>query len=172
VGGVLGGLVLFVQMAVYNGVSGMGFWSLLNSCFAAFVFPDISRGTRGEPMIAHNTAGVAMDSPLVASHLVVGALLHLAESVVAGIAFAVVLALLLRAGIRLLASPLTYVIAAMVGGALLYGIMMYAVAPVLNPEIIQFTPRVHFFVGHLLFGATVGAFVAGRCAPGQHADLA
>lgn len=169
VGGLLGGLVLFAQIAIYDGVSGMGFWSLLNSCFAAFVFPDTSRTTRGEPTMAHDMTDMARDSPLVASHLIVGALLHLAVSAAIGIAFVVLLALLLRAGIRLLANPVTYVIAAMIGGALLYLVVIYAVAPVVNPEIVQFTPRVQFFVGHLLFGATVGAFVAWRSAPGQHA---
>lgn len=172
VGGLLGGLVLFAQMAVYDGVSGMGFWSLLNSCFAAFVFPDTSMTTRGEPMMAHDMTGTVMDSPLVASHLIVGALLHLAVSAVVGIAFAVVLALVLRAGIRVLANPVTYVTAAMIGGALLYVIMMYVVAPGLNPEIVQLTPRVQFFVGHLLFGATVGVFVVWRSAPVQHAARA
>lgn len=168
VGGLLGGLVLFVQMAIYNGVTGMGFWSILNSCFAAFVFPEASMGAMGESMMEHGMEhGMAMDGPIVASHLAVGALLHLGLSALAGIAFVLVLALLLRAGIRILANPVAYVVAAMVGGALLYMIMMYGVSPALNPEIVQFTPHAPFFVGHLLFGATVGAFVSWRCAPGR-----
>lgn len=69
----------------------------------------------------------------------------------------------------MLANPVAYLVAAMVGGALLYVIMMYGVAPALNPEIVQFTRRAPFFVGHLLFGATVGAFVSWRCAPDRHA---
>jgi hypothetical protein len=113
-GGLLGGLVLFAVTAVYNAMTGMGFWSILNSCFAAFVFPNASMGAMGEPMMAHGMA--MMNSPIVASHLVVGAVLHLAMSAVAGIVFVLVLVLLLRAGIRPLAHPVAYVLAAMVGG--------------------------------------------------------
>lgn len=39
VGGLLGGLVLFAVMAIYNAMTGMGFWSILNACLAVFVFP-------------------------------------------------------------------------------------------------------------------------------------
>jgi hypothetical protein len=42
---------------------------------------------------------------------------------------------------------------------LLYVIMMYALGPALNTDIVNFTPRVPFFVSHLLFGATVGVWV-------------
>ena len=41
VGGLLGGLVLFLLMAAYNASAGTGFWTILNVCFAAWVF----RGT-------------------------------------------------------------------------------------------------------------------------------
>jgi hypothetical protein len=49
---------------------------------------------------------------------------------------------------------------------------LVGVVPTLNPEIVQYTPRVQFFVGHLLFGATVGALVSWRSAPRHHAALA
>ncbi|MGH3522472.1 MAG: hypothetical protein ACRDU4_06500 [Mycobacterium sp.] len=100
-------------------------------------------------------------------HGAAGAVLHLGLSAVAGIAFVLVLALGLGAGLHALANPVAYVVAAMLGGALLYAIMISGVAPLLNPEIVQSTPRVPFFVGHLLFGATVGAFVSWRYAPGR-----
>jgi hypothetical protein len=100
--------------------------------------------------------------PIVASHVVVGAGLHLAMSAVAGIAFALVLAVLIRAGLRLLATPVAFVGAAMAGGALLYAIMLYAVAPHLNRTIVDFTPRVPFFLAHLAFGAVLGIYVYWR----------
>jgi len=100
-----------------------------------------------------------MNEPLSASHVIVGGLLHLAMSAFAGAAFAVVLAVLIRAGVRTLASPAWYVAAATAGGALLYVIMLYGLAPALNTEIVNFTPRVPFFFSHLLFGATVGGWV-------------
>ena len=162
VGGLLGGLALFVVMAIYNATTGMGFWSILNACFAAFVFP--SARMMPEPSMAKGMAEPMMAQPIVAGHLVVGAVLHVVMSAVFGIAFALVLALLLRAGLRLVANPAGYVVAGLLGGALLYVIMMYAVAPALNSEIVDFTPRVPFFVSHLLFGATVGAFVWWRSA--------
>jgi hypothetical protein len=80
-------------------------------------------------------------------------------SAAAGIAFAVVLAVLIRAGLRVLATPAGYVTAAVAGGALLYVIMLYGFAPLWNTEIVDFTPRVPFFLSHLLYGATVGGWV-------------
>jgi hypothetical protein len=56
------------------------------------------------------------------------------------------------------------VAAATAGGALLYVIMLYGFAPLWNSEIVNFTPRLPFFFGHLLFGATVGGWVYWRLA--------
>jgi hypothetical protein len=191
IGGLLGGLAMFFVLAGYNASSGMGFLTILNVCFAAWVF----RGTTmtaampaghmaGSPMpketamaspmpghsaMAGNAAmgshgmgheGMAMmNQPVLASHVIVGGLLHLAMSAFAGVAFAIVLAVLIRAGLRVLATPAGYVAAAVAGGALLYVIMLYGFAPLWNTEIVDFTPRVPFFLGHLLFGATVGGWV-------------
>ena len=38
-------------------------------------------------------------------------------------------------------------------------IMPYGFAPLWNTEIVDFTPRVPFFLGHLLFGAVAGGWV-------------
>jgi hypothetical protein len=38
IGGLLGGTGLFLVMAGYNAANTMGFWALVNTCFAAFVF--------------------------------------------------------------------------------------------------------------------------------------
>jgi hypothetical protein len=183
VGGLLGGLVMFFVMAGYDASAGMGFWTILNVCFAAWVF----RGTAmaaamptGHGMAVHHNATAMgmhhekvgmhhamgttamMNEPLSASHVIVGGLLHLAMSAFAGVAFAVVLALLIRAGLRVLATPAGYVAAAAGGGALLYVVMMYVFAPLWNTEIVNFTPRVPFFLSHLLFGAAVGGWVYWR----------
>jgi hypothetical protein len=61
-----------------------------------------------------------------ASHLAVGAILRTAMSATAGVAFAVALAVLIRAGFGLLATPVGYVLGGAAGGALLYVIMVYA----------------------------------------------
>jgi len=194
VGGLLGGLVMFFLMAGYNASSGMGFLTILNVCFAAWVF----RGTTmaampaehmatsampahkkmashhamaspipthsamaGHAAMGHEATGAAamMNQPLLASHVIVGGLLHLAMSAFAGAAFAVVLAVLIRFGLRALATPAGYVTGAMAAGALLYVIMLYGFAPLWNTEIVNFTPRVPFFLSHLLFGATIGGWV-------------
>lgn len=57
-----------------------------------------------------------MNEPLSASHVIVGGLLHLAMSAGARIAFAVVPAGLIRAGLRVLTTPAGYVTAAAAGG--------------------------------------------------------
>jgi len=179
VAGLLGGLVMFFLMAGYNASAGMGFLTILNVCFAAWVFrgtamtaampAEHAMGMHHKAMGMHHMAtgmhhhGMAaaamMNEPLSASHVIVGGLLHLAMSAFAGAAFAVVLAVLIMAGARVLASPAGYVIAGAAGGALLYVIMIYGLAPALNSEIVNFTPRVPFFFSHLLFGATVGGWV-------------
>src|SRR5216684_3839539 len=175
VGGLLGGMVLFLLMASYNASTGMGFLTILNVCFAAWVFRGAgmtaaampakhmaesampAHGKMASPMPTHSAMASAMPShtamashaamghhamgttammnePLVASHAIVGGLLHLAMSAGTGAAFAVALAVLIRSGLRVLATPAGYVAAAVAGGALLYVIMIYAVAPAWNSE--------------------------------------
>jgi hypothetical protein len=189
VGGLLGGLALFFLMAGYNASDGTGFWSIINVCFAAWVFrglvmtpamPEKHMATSAMPShsamasampthsamasnaaMGHHEMGAAamMKQPLVASHAIVGGLLHLAMSAFAAIAFAVVLAVLIQSGLRMLATPAGYVAAAAAGGALLYVIMMYGFAPLWNTNIVNFTPRVPFFLSHLLYGAVAGGWV-------------
>jgi hypothetical protein len=184
VGGLLGGLVMFFVMAGYNASAGMGFWTIINVCFAAWVFrglimtapmpeehmaksampshsamPGHSAMASHAEMGHHGMGAAMMNEPLVASHAIVGGLLHLAMSAGAGMAFAVVLAVLIRSGLRVLATPAGYVGAAAAGGALLYVIMMYGFAPLWNTNIVNFTPRVPFFLSHLLYGAVVGGWV-------------
>lgn len=169
IGGLLGGLVLFAIMASYNTANGMGFWAILNSCFAAFVYQSAQMspmaGTHERAMPGHQMMSMGSDK-IVTSHVIVGGLLHLAMSIGAGIVFAVVLAVLIRAGLRQLASPLMYVLGGAAGGALLYVIMMEGIAPQLNRTIVDFTPRLPFFWAHLAFGATVAAYTYWRTTSG------
>jgi len=46
---------------------------------------------------------------------------------------------------------------------------MYGFAPLWNTEIVDFTPRVPFFVSHLLFGAVVGGWVYRMLGPARAA---
>jgi hypothetical protein len=219
IGGLLGGLLLFLFMGGYYRANQVGFTSMLSFCFAGFVY-STSSSAMGQMAGAHSTmpmagsesttagahssmpmagsettmAGAHSSMPMAgsattmagghaigashaaaashgmgmmmgsapASHLAVGAILHTAMSATAGVAFAVALAVLIRAGFGLLATPVGYVLGGAAGGALLYVIMVYAVAPALNTNISDFTPRGPFFVAHLVYGATVAAFVYWR----------
>src|SRR5262249_39579598 len=72
-GGLVGGLVMFFVMAGYNASAGMGFLTILNVCFAAWVFRGTAMpaGTMGEsPMPAHT----AMASPMPGHSAMVGAM--------------------------------------------------------------------------------------------------
>jgi hypothetical protein len=194
VGGLLGGLVMFFVMAGYNASAGLGFLTILNVCFSAWVFRGTATATvmpekqmashtaKASPMPSHSamasamptqsamaghtamghagkSAAAMMNQPILASHVIVGGLLHLAMSAFAAVAFAVVLAVLIRAGLRVLATPAGYLAGATAGGALLYVIMLYGFAPLWNTEIVNFTPRIPFFLSHLLYGAAVGGWV-------------
>jgi hypothetical protein len=187
IGGLLGGLLLFLFMGGYYRANQIGFTSMLSFCFAGFVYSTSSSGM-GQMAGAHSSMPMAgsettmagghamgashaaaashgmgmMMGSAPASHLAVGAILHTAMSASAGVAFAVALAVLIRAGFGLLATPVGYVLGGAAGGALLYVIMMYGVAPALNTNISDFTPRGPFFIAHLIYGATVAAFVYWR----------
>ncbi len=166
IGGLLGGTGLFLVMAGYNAANNMGFWAILNACFAAFVYKSAGMTSMtpmpGEAGMAHHAMG---GQHIVASHVAVGTVLHLAMSIGAGVAFAIVLAVLIRTGLRILSTAVGYLLGGAAGGALLYLIMMEAVAPHLNRTIVEFTPRTPFFLAHLLFGAVVTAYVYWRAAP-------
>ena len=49
VGGLLGGLLMFFVLAGYNASSGMGFLTILNVCFAAWVFRGTSMRAAAPP---------------------------------------------------------------------------------------------------------------------------
>jgi hypothetical protein len=208
VGGLVGGLLLFLFMGGYYRANQVGFTSMLSFCFAGFVYSPSSTGmgemTGSHPMTANSMPmsgsettmtgahssmamsggqttvagahamggshavasshgmGMMMSGSAPTSHLVVGSILHAVMSATAGIAFAIALAMLIRAGFGWLATPVGYVLGGAAGGALLYVIMMYAVAPALNTNISDFTPRGPFFLSHLVYGATVAGFVYWR----------
>src|SRR6516225_2118981 len=67
VGGLLGGLVMFFLMAGYNASAGMGFLTILNVCFAAWVF-------RGAAMTAAMpaTAGTMHHEAMGTHHMAMG----------------------------------------------------------------------------------------------------
>src|SRR5262249_15087267 len=58
VGGLLGGLVMFFLMAGYNASAGTGFLTILNVCFAAWVFRGTAMTAAHGMAMHHGTMGV------------------------------------------------------------------------------------------------------------------
>jgi hypothetical protein len=78
-------------------------------------------------------------------------------SIVVGVSFALILIAAIRVlRLPLLASRLGFTGAAVIGGLVLYSLMMYAILPVANPLMVDMTPRGAFIVGHILYGLTFG----------------
>jgi hypothetical protein len=156
VGGLVGGFVMGLFVMLQSAASGMGFWTPLEVCMASFVYRAEAQMMEHD-MMMH--PGMSMAEPLNATHLAVGAVLHMGFSVVVGVAFAGILFLLGRAGLSLLGTYGWYVAASIAGGAILYFLMMYLVLPWANPLMSNQTPRGPFFIGHLVFGLGFGLVV-------------
>ena len=73
-----------------------------------------------------------------------------------------VLAVPMRAGLRVFTTPVGYVVGGAAGGALLYVIMMEAVGRSLNHHHRRLHARAPFFLAHLLYGAVVGGYLYWR----------
>src|SRR5437762_13387664 len=97
IGGLAGGIGMAMWQMIYSASRGDGFWTPLNVCMASFVYRADARMMVGD-MMMH--PGMSMNEPVQASHLVVGAALHFAFSAVVGIACALLLWQLSRAGLR------------------------------------------------------------------------
>lgn len=154
VSGAAGGVAMAMWMMIYSAATSNGFWTPLNVCMASFIYRSEAKMMMDEAMMH---PGMSMNTPVVASHLAVGFLLHMGFSIVVGIAFA----LILFAAIRLLRLPLLvtrwgYTGAAVIGALILYALMMYVILPVANPVIVDFTPRGAFIIGHALYGLVFG----------------
>jgi len=154
IGGLAGGLGMAMWQMIYSASRGDGFWTPLNVCMASFVYRADARMMVGD-MMMH--PGMSMNEPVQASHLAVGAALHLAFSAVVGIAFALVLWELSRAGLGgVLGNYVGYVAASIAGGAILYFVMWYLVLPWANAEFKELALKGPFFVAHLVYGLAFG----------------
>ncbi len=160
--GLVGGVVLGLWMMLYYALTGTGFASVFSNCFASIIYGQ--QGMAGSSMAGSSMAGsmkashnvMTMGTTIIPSHAVVGGLLNLAVAALVGVAFALALGGLIRAGLPWIKTLRGFVVASTIGGALLYVIMMYAVLPLVDPSMVSFTSHGAFFVGHLLFGATFG----------------
>jgi hypothetical protein len=155
VSGAAGGVVMAMWMMIYSAATNNGFWTPLNVCMASFIYRSDAQMMMHEMMM--HPGMMSMNAALIPSHLAVGFLLHMAFSVVVGISFALILFAAMRVlRLPLLATRLGYTAAAVVGGLVLYGLMMYVILPVANPLMVDMTPRGAFIVGHILYGLTFG----------------
>ncbi len=153
--GAAGGVVMAMWMMIYSAATNNGFWSPLNICMASFVYRSDAQMMIHEMMM--HPGMTSMNSALIPSHLAVGFLLHMTFSIVVGVSFALILLTAIRAlGLPLLATRLGYTAGAVVGGLLLYGLMMYLILPWANPLMVDATPRGAFIIGHILYGLTFG----------------
>jgi hypothetical protein len=157
VSGAAGGAVMAMWMMIYSAATNNGFWTPLNVCMASFVYRSDAQ------MMLHDMMmhpGMSMNEPVQASHLAVGFLIHMGFSIVVGIAFAFVIYFGIRVlRLAVLTTRHGYVGAAVIGGLILYALMMYLILPApigANPVIPDMTPRGAFVIGHVLYGLTFG----------------
>lgn len=163
--GAAGGVVMAMWMMIYSAATNEGFWTPLNVCMASFVYRSDAEMMMKEMMM--HPGMMSMNAALIPSHLAVGFLLHMMFSVVVGVSFALILFAALRVlRLPLLATRLGYTSAAMIGGLVLYGLMMYVILPGANPLMVDATPRGAFIIGHILYGLTFGLIAFWLLRPG------
>ena len=157
VGGAAGGVVMALWMMIYSAGTNNGFWTPLNVCMASFIYRSDAQ------MMVHDMMmhpGMSMNEPVQASHLAAGFVVHMGFAIVVGVAFALVIHFATRVlRLSLLTTRYGYVGAAVIGGLLLYALMMYVILPApigANPVIPDVTPRGAFIVGHILYALTFG----------------
>lgn len=157
VSGAAGGVVMAMWMMIYSAATNNGFWTPLNVCMASFIYRSDAQMMMHD-MMMHPS--MSMNEPVQASHLAVGFLVHMGFSIVVGVAFALVIYFATRLlRLTLLTTRFGYVGAAVIGGLILYALMMYVILPApigANPLIPDFTPRGAFIIGHILYGLTFG----------------
>jgi len=157
ISGAAGGVVMALWLMIYSAATNNGFWTPLNVCMASFVYRSDAQMMVHEAMMH---PGMSMNEPVQASHLAVGFLVHIGFSIVVGVAFAFVILFATRVlRLPLLATRFGYTGAAVIGGLLLYALMMYLILPPpigANPVIPDFTPKGAFIIGHVLYGLTFG----------------
>ncbi len=155
VSGAGGGVVMAMWMMIYSAATNNGFWTPLNVCMASFIYRSDAEMMMKEMMM--HPGMMSMNAALIPSHLAVGFLLHMTFSVVVGVSFALILLAAIRVlRLPLLVTRLGYTGAAVIGGLVLYGLMMYVILPGANPLMVDATPRGAFIVGHILYGLTFG----------------
>ncbi len=157
IGGGAGGVAMAMWMMIYSAATNNGFWTPLNVCMASFVYRADAQMMMHDAMMH---PGMSMNEPVQASHLAVGFLVHMGFAIVVGVVFALVISFATRIlRLQVLATRYGYVGASVIGGLILYALMMYLILPApigANPIIPDMTPRGAFIVGHVVYAITFG----------------
>ncbi len=150
IGGLIGGMGMAMLMMVVTGLSGMGFLRPLYLLAATFN-PQWAM-TQGVDMVA----------------ILVGLMLHMMNSAIFGVVFALVLGAWLRQGI----STGGWLIAGMVWAVILFAVNQFIVLPIVDPALAQGAGSVAiwWFISHLMYGGLLGAVVASPLGIGTSAN--
>ena len=97
--------------------------------------------------------------PVSAGQVAVGTIVHFAFAAFLGVAFAAVIGAAAWARVPGMRSAGGIVAAGVIGGAIVYVIMRWALLPPVNP-LMAFVPPTAFFLAHLLFGLVAGVVLA------------
>jgi hypothetical protein len=97
--------------------------------------------------------------PVSAGQVAVGTILHFAFAAFLGVAFVAVIGAAAWAGVPGMRSAAGIISAGVIGGAIVYVIVRWALLPPVNP-LMAFVPQIAFFLAHLLFGLVVGIVLA------------
>lgn len=157
IGSGAGGVAMAMWMMIYSAATNNGFWTPLNVCMASFVYRADAQMMMHDAMMH---PGMSMNEPVQASHLAVGFLVHMGFAIFVGVVFALVISFATRIlRLHVLATRYGYVGASVIGGLILYALMMYLILPApigANPIIPDMTPRGAFIVGHVVYAITFG----------------
>lgn len=94
--GLVGGIGMAMWHMLYSAGAGEGFWTPVNVCMAWFVYRSEGQMMIDESM--KHPGMMSMNGPVVASHILVGGMLHMMFSAMVGIAFVIVLTFVARTG--------------------------------------------------------------------------
>src|SRR5579859_6456501 len=141
IGGLVGGIAMAMLMMIVTAVQGMGFLRPLYLIAALF------------------NQQWAMVQGLDVVPVLIGAMVHMVNSAVFGLMFALLLGLIAR-GSRL--DVWGWALAGTVWGVVLFVVNQYAVLPIVDPAMAQGAGGVllWWIVSHLMFGVVLGAIVA------------
>src|SRR5438046_978558 len=128
--GLAGGIGMALWQTIDSAATSNGFWTPLNLCMASFVWRGQAAMIERE-MMTH--PGMSMNMPVAASHLAVGIILHLAFSMLVGMAFITVLFGLRRAGLGVLRTVPGFVGDEIASAAMMYVVVIFVLLPLAEP---------------------------------------